>query len=55
MGFIYKQLNPHYCRTYLIAEEGSKNVVLIDPVLEHLRDYGVWNNNRSDFTYSGTH
>jgi glyoxylase-like metal-dependent hydrolase (beta-lactamase superfamily II)/rhodanese-related sulfurtransferase len=40
MGFIYKQLNPHYCRTYLIAEEGSKNVVLIDPVLEHLRDYG---------------
>lgn len=32
-------MNPHYCLSYLISKEGSKEVVLIDPVLEHVNDY----------------
>lgn len=34
-----EQLNPHACRTYLIKKAESKNVILIDPVLEHVNDY----------------
>jgi len=33
------QLNPHACKTYMISVDGKKDVVLIDPVLDHFRDY----------------
>jgi sulfur dioxygenase len=33
------QLNPHSCKTYMIQANGSKDIVLIDPVLEHFREY----------------
>lgn len=36
---MFKQLNPHFCKTYLIGEEGKAEVVLVDPVLEHVQDY----------------
>jgi sulfur dioxygenase len=39
MNLYCKQLNPHACRCYLVGKEGSPEVVLIDPVLEHLEDY----------------
>jgi Metallo-beta-lactamase superfamily len=39
MEIIFRQLNPHACRTYLIGTQGSTEVVLIDPVLEHVQDY----------------
>jgi len=39
MEIIFRQLNPHACRTYLIGTKGSTEVVLIDPVLEHVKDY----------------
>ncbi|MEK6576748.1 MAG: MBL fold metallo-hydrolase, partial [Nitrospirota bacterium] len=39
MEMIFRQLNPHACRTYLLGSEGSKEVTIIDPVLEHLNDY----------------
>ena len=34
---IFEQLNPHYCRTYLIATEDS--AVLVDPVIDYFNDY----------------
>lgn len=34
-----EQLNPHACRSYLVGAEGSSQVALIDPVLDHLGDY----------------
>jgi glyoxylase-like metal-dependent hydrolase (beta-lactamase superfamily II)/rhodanese-related sulfurtransferase len=36
---IFTQLNPGSCRTYLIADEKSKEAILVDPVLEHVQDY----------------
>ncbi|MEK6548850.1 MAG: rhodanese-like domain-containing protein [Nitrospirota bacterium] len=36
---IFTQLNPGACRTYLIADEKSRESVLVDPVLEHVQDY----------------
>lgn len=36
---IFRQLNPHSCKTYLIGQENSNEVALIDPVLEHLNEY----------------
>lgn len=36
---IFTQLNPGACWTYLIADEKSKQAVLVDPVLEHVPDY----------------
>lgn len=36
---IFTQLNPGSCRTYLIADEKSKEAVLVNPVLEHVPDY----------------
>jgi sulfur dioxygenase len=33
------QLNPHACKSYLLSFSGEKEVVLIDPVLDHLDDY----------------
>jgi glyoxylase-like metal-dependent hydrolase (beta-lactamase superfamily II) len=35
----FQQINPHSCRTYVLGDEGSSEVVLIDPVLEHFNDY----------------
>ncbi len=39
MNLYLKQLNPHACRTYLIGREGSDDVVIVDPVVDHVRDY----------------
>ncbi|UCF97500.1 MAG: MBL fold metallo-hydrolase [Spirochaetaceae bacterium] len=39
MNLFCKQLNPHACRSYLVGREGSTDVILIDPVLEHLEEY----------------
>ena len=36
---LYEQLNPYACKTYLIGIEGSNEIVLIDPVIDHVRDY----------------
>ncbi len=36
---IFEQLNPGSCRTYLIADDQSKQAILVDPVLEHVEDY----------------
>jgi len=36
---IFEQLNPGSCRTYLIADEQSRQAMLVDPVLEHVEDY----------------
>jgi glyoxylase-like metal-dependent hydrolase (beta-lactamase superfamily II)/rhodanese-related sulfurtransferase len=36
---IFQQLNPASCRTYLLADERSREAVLVDPVLEHVSDY----------------
>ncbi|MBT4482045.1 MAG: MBL fold metallo-hydrolase [Candidatus Latescibacteria bacterium] len=47
MNMLFEQLNPHSCRTYLIGLEGSKEVLLIDPVLEHMKDYIELLKNRS--------
>ena len=39
MKLYCEQLNPHACRSYLVGREGSRDVILIDPVLEHLEEY----------------
>ncbi len=39
MQYLFEQLNPGACKTYLIKPENSKDVVIIDPVIEHLKDY----------------
>ena len=39
MELYCKQLNPHACRSYLVGREGEAEVVLIDPVLEHVHEY----------------
>ena len=36
---IFEQLNPGACRTYLVGSERIRGVVLIDPVLEHVKEY----------------
>jgi sulfur dioxygenase len=36
---IFEQLNPGACRTYLIACEKSREVAIVDPVLERADDY----------------
>ncbi len=38
MAFTIERLNPHACRTYLIRADGRREVVLVDPVLEHVDD-----------------
>jgi glyoxylase-like metal-dependent hydrolase (beta-lactamase superfamily II)/rhodanese-related sulfurtransferase len=35
----FAQLNPGACRTYLVGSEKTREAVLIDPVLEQVRDY----------------
>jgi glyoxylase-like metal-dependent hydrolase (beta-lactamase superfamily II)/rhodanese-related sulfurtransferase len=39
MNIVIEQINPQACRTYLLAAEGSPEVVLVDPVLERTNDY----------------
>ena len=39
MPLVCTQLNPYACKTYLLGIPGEKEVVLIDPVLDHLNDY----------------
>lgn len=36
---LFEQLNPHACRTYLIANEKERTAVLVDPVIDHFQDY----------------
>jgi glyoxylase-like metal-dependent hydrolase (beta-lactamase superfamily II)/rhodanese-related sulfurtransferase len=36
---IFKQLNPGYCRTYLVGSEKTREAALIDPVLERVENY----------------
>lgn len=36
---IIEQLNPHSCKTYLIREDESKKIILVDPVIDHVKDY----------------
>jgi len=35
----FEQLNPGACRSYLIGSEKTREAVLIDPVLEHVKEY----------------
>lgn len=39
MNLTCEQLNPHACKTYMIGLEGSQDVMLIDPVIEHVNEY----------------
>ncbi|MFW9996062.1 MAG: rhodanese-like domain-containing protein [Candidatus Odinarchaeota archaeon] len=39
MDYLFKQLNPGACKTYLISSKNSSDVAIVDPVLEHLQDY----------------
>ena len=39
MEMVFRQLNPHACRTYLVGTTTSSEVAIIDPVLDHLKDY----------------
>jgi glyoxylase-like metal-dependent hydrolase (beta-lactamase superfamily II)/rhodanese-related sulfurtransferase len=34
-----EQLNPGACKTYLVGSEKTREAVLIDPVLEHVKEY----------------
>jgi len=36
---LFEQLNPHSCRTYLIVSEQDNSAVIVDPVIDHFRDY----------------
>jgi len=36
---IFRQLNPGPCRTYLIGDETTGEVALVDPVLDRVQDY----------------
>jgi glyoxylase-like metal-dependent hydrolase (beta-lactamase superfamily II) len=36
---LFEQLNPHACKTYLIAPEDDRRVILVDPVIDHFNDY----------------
>ncbi len=39
MNFLFRQLNPHSCLTYLVGNPETKEIVLVDPVLDHVPDY----------------
>ncbi len=39
MELICKQINPGPCKTYLISNDTDNNMLLIDPVIEHVQDY----------------
>ena len=36
---IFKQLNKISCKTYLIGSENTKEIIVVDPVLEHVNQY----------------
>jgi len=36
---VFKQLNPHACRTYFFGNETHKTAIFVDPVLDHFKDY----------------
>ena len=36
---IFEQLNPHACKTYLIVNDNTNDALLIDPVIDHFKDY----------------
>lgn len=39
MDYVLKQLNPGFCKTYLIVPQNSKNAIIVDPVIEHVKEY----------------
>lgn len=39
MAIKFEQLNPNACKTYLFRKEGVNDVIIVDPVLDHLKDY----------------
>ncbi len=39
MTYHCEQLNPHACKSYLIAVPGKEEAVIIDPVIDHVNDY----------------
>lgn len=39
MELDFRQLNPHACKTYLVGAKGTNEIALVDPVLEHVKDY----------------
>jgi len=39
MEIRFRQLNPYASRTYLAGTPGAGEVVLVDPVLEHVGEY----------------
>ncbi len=39
MELVARQLNPHACLTYLLTIKNGSEAVLIDPVLDHVKDY----------------
>ena len=41
MQLICEQLNPHACKTYLLRLEGSNEIALVDPVIDHVNDYAA--------------
>lgn len=36
---VFEQLNPHACRTWLVVADGADRALLVDPVLDHAREY----------------
>jgi len=36
---LFEELTPHECRSYLIGDEDSNEVVIVDPLIEHLDEY----------------
>ncbi|UCG03848.1 MAG: MBL fold metallo-hydrolase [Candidatus Heimdallarchaeota archaeon] len=39
MALVFEQLNPHACLSYLVKKEGSDESILIDPILDHVKEY----------------
>ncbi len=39
VDFVFEQLNPHSCKTYLFGLKGAKEVIIVDPLLDHVQDY----------------
>jgi hypothetical protein len=46
---MFKQLNPNHCLRYLIGADNSRQVAIVDPVLQHLKLAGgmvAWNRSK---------
>lgn len=39
MDLIFKQLNPRNCLTYLVGRKETREVMIVDPVIDHVEDY----------------